>query len=172
VNWQVSGWGSGPGATIESLRAVHERVLASGAQQERLTEALLTLALSQRGFERREPVRRIPEGSGVLGVGDAVPRHGPARLLRGVLPPHPHGRAPHPALRRAPRRRNRPPGPLQHLYRWNVNDDRRRDFWGDAVIESWYSEATPVLDLNGRPQPVTGALIDESAIHIGADGLG
>jgi signal transduction histidine kinase len=44
-----------PSATIESLRAVHERVLTSGAQQERLIEALLTLALSQRGLERREP---------------------------------------------------------------------------------------------------------------------
>jgi signal transduction histidine kinase len=30
-------------------------VLSSGAQQERLIEALLTLALSQRGLERREP---------------------------------------------------------------------------------------------------------------------
>jgi signal transduction histidine kinase len=45
-----------PDATASSLRAAHERVLASGAQQERLIEALLTLALSQRGFERREPV--------------------------------------------------------------------------------------------------------------------
>ena len=44
-----------PDATIDSLRAVHERVLASGAQQERLIEALLTLALSQRGLERRQP---------------------------------------------------------------------------------------------------------------------
>jgi signal transduction histidine kinase len=43
-----------PDATIDSLRAVHERVLASGAQQERLIEALLTLALSQRGLERQE----------------------------------------------------------------------------------------------------------------------
>lgn len=44
-----------PDATADSLRAAHERVLASGAQQERLIEALLTLALSQRGLERREP---------------------------------------------------------------------------------------------------------------------
>lgn len=44
-----------PGATVGSLRTAHERVLASGAQQERLIEALLTLALSQRGFERWEP---------------------------------------------------------------------------------------------------------------------
>jgi len=44
-----------PDATIGSLRAAHERVLVSGRQQERLIEALLTLALSQRGLERQEP---------------------------------------------------------------------------------------------------------------------
>jgi signal transduction histidine kinase len=44
-----------PDATADSLRTAHERVLASGAQQERLIEALLMLALSQRGLERREP---------------------------------------------------------------------------------------------------------------------
>jgi len=44
-----------PGATAATLRAAHERALASGAQQERLIEALLTLALSQRGLERRQP---------------------------------------------------------------------------------------------------------------------
>jgi signal transduction histidine kinase len=42
-------------ATVESLRAAHERVLASGAQQERLIEALLTLTRGQAGVERREP---------------------------------------------------------------------------------------------------------------------
>jgi signal transduction histidine kinase len=41
--------------TIESLRKAHERVLASGEQQERLIEALLTLARSERGLDRREP---------------------------------------------------------------------------------------------------------------------
>jgi signal transduction histidine kinase len=45
-----------PGATLESLRAAHERVLASGAQQERLIEALLTLTRGQTGPERREPL--------------------------------------------------------------------------------------------------------------------
>jgi hypothetical protein len=62
--------------------------------------------------------------------------------------------------------------PDHETYRWNVNDDRRRDFWGNAVIESWYKEATPVLDLDGSPQPVTDTLLDESAVHVGADGLG
>ncbi|MCZ0984747.1 3,4-dihydroxyphenylacetate 2,3-dioxygenase [Streptomyces diastatochromogenes] len=62
--------------------------------------------------------------------------------------------------------------PDHETYRWNVKDDRRRDFWGNAVIESWYKEATPVLDLDGRPQPVSDALLDESAVQVGADGLG
>jgi signal transduction histidine kinase len=44
-----------PDATVESLRAAHERVLASGAQQERLIEALLTLTRGQTGLDRREP---------------------------------------------------------------------------------------------------------------------
>jgi signal transduction histidine kinase len=44
-----------PDVTMESLRAAHERVLASGAQQERIIEALLTLARGQAGLTRREP---------------------------------------------------------------------------------------------------------------------
>ncbi len=43
-----------PGATIESLRTAHERVLASGAEQQQLIEALLTLAQGQAGLDRRE----------------------------------------------------------------------------------------------------------------------
>jgi signal transduction histidine kinase len=42
-------------ATAEALRSACEEVLALGAQQERLIEALLTLASSERGVERREP---------------------------------------------------------------------------------------------------------------------
>jgi signal transduction histidine kinase len=44
-----------PGATIESLRAAHERVLASGAQQHQLIDALLTLARGQAGVDKPEP---------------------------------------------------------------------------------------------------------------------
>jgi signal transduction histidine kinase len=44
-----------PDATMESLRTAHERVLASGAQQERLIEALLTLTRGQAGLTKREP---------------------------------------------------------------------------------------------------------------------
>src|SRR6266568_3798498 len=42
-----------PHADEESLRAVCERVLAAGAEQERVIEALLTLARSQREIEER-----------------------------------------------------------------------------------------------------------------------
>jgi signal transduction histidine kinase len=44
-----------PNATVETLRTAHERVLASGAQQQQLIEALLTLALGQAGLDKREP---------------------------------------------------------------------------------------------------------------------
>jgi signal transduction histidine kinase len=45
-----------PDASVASLRDTCQRVLAAGEQQERMIEALLTLARSQRGLERREPV--------------------------------------------------------------------------------------------------------------------
>jgi signal transduction histidine kinase len=44
-----------PDATVEALRAAHERVLAAGAEQEQLIEALLTLARGQAGLGTREP---------------------------------------------------------------------------------------------------------------------
>jgi len=44
-----------PEASAESLRATCQRVLAAGAQQERIIDALLTLARGQRGLDRREP---------------------------------------------------------------------------------------------------------------------
>jgi len=45
-----------PNASLESLRAAHERVLASEEQLERMIEALLSLASSERALDRREPV--------------------------------------------------------------------------------------------------------------------
>lgn len=45
-----------PDATTESLRAACEEALALGERQERLTDGLLTLASSERGIERREPL--------------------------------------------------------------------------------------------------------------------
>jgi signal transduction histidine kinase len=45
-----------PDATAASLRAACERVLVIGEQQERMIDALLTLARSERGLIRREPL--------------------------------------------------------------------------------------------------------------------
>jgi signal transduction histidine kinase len=45
-----------PGASGATLRAVCQDVLTEGQQQERLIDALLTLARSQRGLDRREPL--------------------------------------------------------------------------------------------------------------------
>jgi signal transduction histidine kinase len=45
-----------PNASVESLRATHERVLASEQQLEGLIEALLSLASSERALDLREPV--------------------------------------------------------------------------------------------------------------------
>jgi signal transduction histidine kinase len=56
-----------PEPTVASLRHTCERVLVAGEQQERLIEALLTLARSQRGLDRREPVDLAAVAGGVLG---------------------------------------------------------------------------------------------------------
>ena len=45
-----------PNASVESLRAAHDRVLASEQQLEQLIDALLSLARSERGLDRRQPV--------------------------------------------------------------------------------------------------------------------
>jgi signal transduction histidine kinase len=44
-----------PAATIESFRAMSRRLLQIGEDQERLLEALLTLASSERGLDHQEP---------------------------------------------------------------------------------------------------------------------
>jgi signal transduction histidine kinase len=45
-----------PDATTQSLRAACEQALELGEQQQRLMDALLTLATSERGIERSEPL--------------------------------------------------------------------------------------------------------------------
>jgi 3,4-dihydroxyphenylacetate 2,3-dioxygenase len=61
--------------------------------------------------------------------------------------------------------------PDHETYRWNVNDMRRRDFWGAAVVPSWYAESTPVLDLDGRIVPSTAIPPERSEVVVGADGF-
>lgn len=61
--------------------------------------------------------------------------------------------------------------PDHEPYRWNVNDMRRRDFWGAAVVPSWYAESTPVLDLDGRIVPAHAIAPERSEVVVGADGF-
>jgi catechol 2,3-dioxygenase len=62
--------------------------------------------------------------------------------------------------------------PDHPVLRWSVLDPRRRDFWGHAVVPSWYSEATPVLDLDGKVVPTSEIeQAAESTVQVGADGF-
>jgi len=55
---------------------------------------------------------------------------------------------------------------------WDVHDNQRRDWWGTPVVPSWYTEASLVLDLDGKPQPVVARTDNsEMAVTIGADGF-
>jgi signal transduction histidine kinase len=45
-----------PGLTLDTLRAACEEVIDNGRQQEQLLEALLTLARSERGLDRKRPL--------------------------------------------------------------------------------------------------------------------
>ena len=55
-----------PEPSVASLQEVCKRVLVTGEQQERLIEALLTLARSQRGLDRREAVDLTAIADGVI----------------------------------------------------------------------------------------------------------
>ncbi|WP_225849997.1 HAMP domain-containing sensor histidine kinase [Streptomyces sp. HPF1205] len=71
-----------PEPTVESLRTAHERILVAGDQQERLIEALLTLARGHAGIDERRPfdLARLAE--------EAVAGHGTgARERRVALRP-------------------------------------------------------------------------------------
>jgi signal transduction histidine kinase len=71
-----------PDAGVASLRAACERVLAIGEQQEHTIDSLLTLARSERGLERREPVLLDAIAGEVLDERhEAIARRGP-RLER------------------------------------------------------------------------------------------
>ncbi|GAA3929605.1 3,4-dihydroxyphenylacetate 2,3-dioxygenase [Microbacterium soli] len=55
---------------------------------------------------------------------------------------------------------------------WDVHDNQRRDWWGNPVVPSWYTDASLVLDLDGNPQPVHARTeTSEMAVTIGADGF-
>ncbi|MCL2316877.1 MAG: 3,4-dihydroxyphenylacetate 2,3-dioxygenase [Actinomycetia bacterium] len=62
--------------------------------------------------------------------------------------------------------------PDNPLVVWDVHDNQRRDWWGTPVVPSWYTEASRVLDLDGKLVPLT--VRDESReidVTIGADGF-
>ncbi len=60
--------------------------------------------------------------------------------------------------------------PDHPVLRWSVRDPRRRDFWGHPVIPSWYTEASAVLDLDGRPRPLVTEQ-QPAEVRVGADGF-
>ena len=55
---------------------------------------------------------------------------------------------------------------------WDVHDPQRRDWWGNPVVASWYSEGSTVLSLDGKPQPlVKREEQGEAVASVGADGF-
>ncbi|WP_199547420.1 histidine kinase dimerization/phospho-acceptor domain-containing protein [Streptomyces sp. N35] len=85
---------SDPGADQETLRDALGRVRSTGQQQERLIDALLTLARSQRGLQREEYVDLALLTQGLLPTGDglrvesrldAAPVLGDAQLLERLV---------------------------------------------------------------------------------------
>lgn len=60
--------GCDPEASAASLRAAHERVIASGEQQNRLIESLLTLARGQAGLSTRAPFDLAELAAAALGA--------------------------------------------------------------------------------------------------------
>jgi catechol 2,3-dioxygenase len=55
---------------------------------------------------------------------------------------------------------------------WDVHDNQRRDWWGNPVVPSWYADASAVLDLDGKRQPlIARAEAREADVTIGADGF-
>ncbi len=55
---------------------------------------------------------------------------------------------------------------------WDVHDNQRRDWWGNPVVHSWYTEGSLVLDLDGNPQPLSEREEpQEEAVTVGADGF-
>ena len=62
--------------------------------------------------------------------------------------------------------------PDNPLVTWDVHDNQRRDWWGNPVVPSWYTEASLVLDLDSNPVPVVARTdSSEMAVTVGADGF-
>ncbi|MGP9782175.1 hypothetical protein ACT3UQ_06915 [Glutamicibacter sp. AOP12-B1-11] len=53
-----------------------------------------------------------------------------------------------------------------------MHDNQRRDWWGNPVVPSWYTEASKVLDLEGNVQEIIERTDDsEMAVTVGTDGF-
>lgn len=63
--------------------------------------------------------------------------------------------------------------------RWDVHDERRRDFWANPIVPTWYQGSVGVLDLDGEPvatrdqdEATTETQAAGPRVKVGADGLG
>jgi catechol 2,3-dioxygenase len=57
--------------------------------------------------------------------------------------------------------------------RWDVHDERRRDFWANPIVPTWYQGSVGVLDLAGNTVAVREQdAPSERRVTMGADGLG
>lgn len=55
---------------------------------------------------------------------------------------------------------------------WDLHDERRRSWWGHSIIPTWYTEGSPVLDLDGRVKPTSAQVgCAELNAAVGADGF-
>jgi signal transduction histidine kinase len=61
-----------PAASVDSLRSACHQLLKLGEEQERLVDALLTLAVSQRGLRKREPFDLAEVTGGIVQARSAV----------------------------------------------------------------------------------------------------
>jgi 3,4-dihydroxyphenylacetate 2,3-dioxygenase len=62
--------------------------------------------------------------------------------------------------------------PDNPVVKWDVHDNQRRDWWGHAVVPRWYTEASPVLTLDGEVQPIQPRKeVSEMTVTVGADGF-
>lgn len=63
--------------------------------------------------------------------------------------------------------------------RWDVHDERRRDFWANPIVPTWYQGSVGVLDLDGntiatrdQEEATTEKEAAGPRVKVGADGLG
>ncbi|WP_335988647.1 sensor histidine kinase [Glycomyces sp. MUSA5-2] len=81
-----------PEPTVDTLRAAHERILVAGEQQERLIDALLTLARGHAGLDERRPfdLARIAREAVVACGAEAAERQVTLRPSTGPAAPSGH----------------------------------------------------------------------------------